>query len=874
MPYLYRLLLILFMSICSSTSYALNNFNDIFKSHHAVMLLIDPATGEIVDANSAALDFYGLTLSDLKRIKIQDINMLSPEQVKQERLLAKLENRNFFTFRHQVANEQIKTVKVYSSPISQNGRALLYSIVFDISEQRSNQRDIWHYQSQLEEMVDAQVAKLSRGKAQVITILSVSVTLLLIFSLFLVYLLFHKTKAERKASRLSQMVEQSPLAMAILDEGLHVLYANNKFQQSREHLEPIPGTKCENYLSISCLPEEQVHAISRSLLTQNQWIGEVEYKNHSSELVSERANVYMLNEANNLAAKHYVVMIEDITEQKRHEKELRLAAAVLETATEAVMICDKELNITAVNKAFTEITGYTEAEALGKSPDEVNAANEDEFFYAQTMQSIKHGGYWQGEVCNRNKVGNIYYEWLTISAQLDKSGELEAYVSLFSDITKKKQAETKIFTQANYDNLTGLANRNLFTNRFEHTLELAEREHTKVALLYIDLDGFKHINDSLGHSAGDLLLQEASKRLTGCVRKSDTITRLGGDEFAIIMAGNETIYSVESVANNILNLMSQPYSLKGKMGYVTASIGVTFYPDDGNDTESLLRKADSAMYKAKENGRNNFQFFTSEMEAIAQQRRELEIQLRKAIDNNALYIEFQPIHCTESNKIKSAEALVRWEHPELGYIPPNKFIALAEEIGLIHQLGEWILRESCASAKQWIEQFDDAPNIAVNISSLQFQKSNWIETVSDILDVTQFPAEKLTLEITEGLLIEEDSKTEQQLNQLKDLGIHLSIDDFGTGYSSLSYLKRFPIDTLKIDKSFISELSKGEEDEALVNAIIALAHNLGLKIIAEGVELEEQKQWLSKNKCQYIQGFLYSPSLKNQAFMAYCQTHL
>lgn len=871
MPNFARILLLLFVGLFGATSQALENFNVIFKTHHAVMLLIDPASGQIVDANEAAIKFYGFPENQLTEMKIQDINMLSAEQVKQERLMAKAENRNYFVFRHQKANREISTVKVYSSPITINNKQFLFSIIFDITAQRSAHNEIWHYQSQLEDMVDAQVTKLNKGKTQQITLLSVGIIVFVLSSLYLSFLLFQKTKAERKASRLSNIVEQSPLAIAILDSDLRVIYANNKFQQSRDHLEPIPGSICENYLSIACLPEEQIHAISKGLHEDQKWIGEVEYKNSNGIRVWERANVFTLASDNNSALSQYVVMIEDISKEKQHEKELRLAAAVLETATEAVMICDETQKITAVNKAFSEITGYSEDEAIGKTPDQVNAADQNQFFYAQTMRSVKSGGFWQGEVSNRKKDGTLYHEWLTVSSQFDKNGELEAFVSLFSDITKKKQAETKIYTQANYDNLTGLANRNLFTSRFEHTLELAERERNKVALMYIDLDGFKHINDSLGHSAGDLLLQEASNRLTSCVRKSDTVTRLGGDEFAIIMAGNETVYSVETVANKILNLLSQPYTLKGKVGYVTASIGITFYPEDGNDVENLLRKADSAMYKAKENGRNNFQFFTSEMDAVAQQRRELELQLRKAIDNNELYLEFQPIHCTQTGDVKSAEALVRWQHPQLGYISPVKFIGLAEEIGLIHKLGEWILLEACTTAQKWSKTLPSSPNIAVNISSLQFQKPNWIETVKDILDVTQFPAEKLTLEITESLIIEEDSHTEQQLIELKELGIHLSIDDFGTGYSSLSYLKRFPIDTLKIDKSFVSELTKGEEDEALVNAIISLAHNLGLNIVAEGVELESQKQWLAQNNCQYIQGFLYSPSLRNSDFTAYCE---
>ncbi len=850
---------------------ALENFNVIFNSHHATMLLIEPSSGKIIDANNAAEQFYGYSAKQLKSMSIQDINMLTAEQVRIERQQAHSENRNYFIFRHKTANNQIKTVRVFSSPIELEGQEYLFSIIFDISTQREEQDDVWHYQSLLETMVDKQTDTINKSKTQLIGILLAGISVLIALAIYLIIALQNKIRAEKRARNLSVIVEQSPIAIATLDKDSRIVYSNSKFQHSRQDTDCVVGDKVENFLSIECLPEEQVHEISKALDAHKQWIGEVEYHNSQGELVWERANVYTLTPQQPSTRTRYVVMIENITKEKRDEQQLRLASAVLETATEAVMICDKTGKIVSVNKAFSDITGFSAEDAIGKSPDQIKAVEQDKRFYANIMSSLSSGGFWQGEVCNKRKDGSSYFEWLTVSSQYDHKGELEAFVSLFADITKKKQADDKIYTQANYDKLTGLANRNLFNNRFNQCIELAEREQKKLALMYIDLDGFKHINDSLGHSAGDLLLREAALRLEQSVRKSDTVTRLGGDEFAIIMANNESIYSVEKVANKILQLIAEPYTLKDKLGYVTASIGVTFYPDDGTDAETLLRKADSAMYKSKENGRNMVQFFTKEMDALAQQRRELEVQLREAIANQEFYLEFQPIHDSKTNQIKSAEALVRWAHPKAGSIPPFKFIPLAEEIGLIHKLGEWILREACHKASQWSDLLNDPPSVAVNISSIQFQKPEWVKTVKDILEESDLPPEKLTLEITESLLIADEVQTEQQLNELKALGIKISIDDFGTGYSSLSYLRRFPIDSLKIDKSFINQLSKGEKDEALVNAIIALAHSLQLNIIAEGVEQQEQKQWLSDNDCQLIQGYLYSPSLKNLDFLAYCK---
>ena len=869
---LFRLISVLLLFFVSA-SHALESFDVIFKRHHATMLIIEPATGKIIHANDAAEDFYGYP--QLTSMSIQDINMLSPEQVKAERLQAKTENRNYFIFRHQTANQQIKTVKVYSSPIEIDDKALLFSIIFDITGQRQSQEDIWYYHDQLEAMVDLQTEAINKSKTRSITILLFGIGVLIILLVYLSHSLSRKSRAEKRARNLSQIVEQSPVAIATLDADSRIIYCNSKFQHSRKGTDCITGSKLDNYLSIECLPEQQVHEISQGLTEHGQWNGEVEYHNELGQLVWERANVYIINSKLTATKTRYVVMIEDITKEKHDEQQLRLASAVLETAAEAVMICDKSGKIISVNKAFSDITGFSEEDAIGKMPDQVNAAEQDKHFYQDIIKSLSNGGFWQGEVCNKRKDGSTYYEWLTVSSQYDHKGELEAFVSLFSDITKKKQADDKIYTQANYDKLTGLANRNLFNSRFNQCIDLADRDNNKLALMYIDLDGFKHINDSLGHSAGDLLLTEAASRLKTSVRKSDTVARLGGDEFAIIMANNESVYSVETVANKILKLIAEPYQIKDKVRYVTASIGVTFFPDDGKDAETLLRKADSAMYTSKENGRNTVQFFTKEMDALAQQRRLLEVQLRQAIVNQEFHLEYQPIHCSKTGVIKSAEALVRWQHPQLGYVPPIKFIPLAEEIGLIHQLGEWILQQACKQASQWKDDFNGQyPSVAVNISSMQFQKAGWVDTVANILQSSGLPAEKLTLEITESLLIADEVQTEKQLAELKAMGIKLAIDDFGTGYSSLSYLRRFPIDSLKIDKSFINELTKSKEDEAVVNAIIALAHNLQLNIVAEGVELEAERKWLEHNNCQCIQGYLYSPSLKSAEFKAYCKDRL
>ncbi|MEH6814294.1 MAG: EAL domain-containing protein, partial [Motiliproteus sp.] len=487
-------------------------------------------------------------------------------------------------------------------------------------------------------------------------------------------------------------------------------------------------------------------------------------------------------------------------------------------------------------------------------------------------ETLQAKGVWEGEIWNRRKSGEAYPEWLAISTMRDEKGVFEGYVALFSDISKRKEDEARIEYQANFDWLTGLANRNLFSDRFSCALERAERDSKRVALLFIDLDRFKEVNDTLGHRIGDQLLQVASKRLLNSLRKSDTVARLGGDEFAVVLPDNLDMHNIEDAVIKILDSFSQPYCLEGHDAVVSASVGIAIYPDDGTDVETLLRKADSAMYKAKQKGRNNFQFFTLEMDVEAQQRRDLEYALRKALDNDEFVVNYQPIMDLSTGTLVGAEALVRWQRPGVGIVPPSAFIALAEEVGLIVPIGGWVLGEACREAKAWMRDSEFSPAVAVNFSSRQFQHQDVPGLVRDVLQDTGLPPEKLTIEITESLLIEDDERVLQQLQEIRSMGISLSIDDFGTGYSSLSYLKKFPINVLKIDRSFIIDLSNNTEDRALVAGIISMADSLNLKVVAEGVETAEQADFLKSKDCVYAQGFLYSQALPASEFNAYVET--
>ncbi len=441
------------------------------------------------------------------------------------------------------------------------------------------------------------------------------------------------------------------------------------------------------------------------------------------------------------------------------------------------------------------------------------------------------------------------------------------------DITQRKQDEERIWQQANFDVLTGLANRSYFTDNVSHAIDLAERNREKLAIFYIDLDRFKLVNDTLGHSFGDLLLQEAAQRLLSGLRKTDIAARLAGDEFAVLLPNVIKAEDIEPVIGPLLESLAAPYNLEGNEAYVSASIGVALFPNDGDNVSELLRKADSAMYKAKEDGRNNYHFFTLELELEAQHKRHMEQELRKALSNQEFTLHYQPIHNLES-QVTSAEALVRWEQPGKGIIPPIEFIPLAEELNLITPLGEWILRDACRTAIFWHEISPTPPKVSVNVSCKQFQNQDLPELVDSILLETGLPAEQLILEITESLLITDEESTLKQLQELRSMGVELSVDDFGTGYSSLSYLKKFPINTLKIDRSFIDDIPNDQEDIALVKAIMSMAESLKLKVVAEGVETPAQAAFLQSRNCTYIQGYFLSKPLPSNDFIQYLRDRI
>lgn len=550
--------------------------------------------------------------------------------------------------------------------------------------------------------------------------------------------------------------------------------------------------------------------------------------------------------------------------QKVHVADsLRLAATVFESIREGVVITDLEPRIVAVNQAYTRITGYDEAQVLGKNPKIIKSGFHDKAFYQAMWSSLKETGYWSGEVWNRRKNGEIYPQWLTISAVcVDSSCGTESkpcnYVGVFTDISQLKQSEAQLTQLAHYDPLTSLPNRLLVQSQLQHAVERAQRHGSLVAVLYIDLDRFKNVNDSLGHPVGDELLIKLAERMKKRVREEDMLARLGGDEFLLVLEDVRDLSDPAFVAQSLINLLTSPFILpSGYEIFIGASIGISLFPEDARNVTELIQHADMAMYQAKKEGRNTYRYHTEALSVAANERLKMENRLRYALTAEELVLHYQPLIDARTGYVVGVEALVRWQPPGEAMISPGKFIPVAEDTGLIVPLGEWVLRAACKQARAWIDAGLPPLVMAVNLSVRQFQSENLTGMVQRVLEETQLPADCLELELTESMFMEHAERAIETLNKLKALGVHLAIDDFGTGYSSLIYLKRFPIDKLKIDQSFVRDLAHDPNDREIAATIIAMARGLRLGVLAEGIESEQQLDFLRRHDCDYYQGYLF-----------------
>ena len=664
-----------------------SHYRRFFSEAKAIMLLVDPADGRIIDANPAASVFYGYTHDELLALRITDINQLSPAEVGMEMARAAREERDHFVFPQRLKDGKIRTVEVYSGPYHDRGRLILYSIIHDITE---------------------------------------------------------RVEAERR---------------------------------------------------------------------------------------------------------------------------IREAATVFDATTEAIMITDAQGVIKRVNPAFSSICGYTATEAIGQTPHILNSGRHDKLFYEEMWNTLLASGRWEGEVWNRRKNGEIFPVWQVASVVRDDAGQPVEFVSLSIDITQRKRSEAEITYRANYDALTGLPNRNLLTERLGQALKQARRESTRVAVMFVDLDFFKQVNDTLGHATGDRLLQAVAERMRLCVRETDTIARQGGDEFVVLLSDVDDTAAASVVADKIIAQMIAPFTLDDHEIHIGASIGITIFPDDGSDIETLFRNADLAMYRAKAAGRNNAQFFELALTTAAVERRMLEADLRGALTRSEFMLYYQPVVDLASGRIIGAEALLRWRHPRGVSIGPDRFVPLAEETGLIRDIGAWVFAEGCRQLAAW-QAAGHKLTLAINVSVRQLPDALSVAHMLTLLARHDLSPRQIVLEITEGVLLADSPSIQEWFLAVANTGLQLAIDDFGTGYSSLAYLKRFPVHHVKIDKSFVRDMATDSADRALVEAILAMAHSLGLSVVAEGVETAEQAELLKTRACELAQGYLYSRPVPAEEFVA------
>jgi diguanylate cyclase (GGDEF)-like protein/PAS domain S-box-containing protein len=822
-------------------------YHAMFENNTAIKWLINPATGAIIDANPAAANFYGWTIEQLRQMNITEINTLPAEQIREEMALAAREGRQFFRFKHRLASGEIRNVEVHSAQVNFRGNALLYSIITDVTE-----REQALHREQLRNEV---LESLAQGKPSA--------------GIF------------NDIIRLIESEQPETLCaiMQVDKDGKHLLLSAAPSLPA-PYLSILDGTEIDSGATACSIAATSG---KRTIVTDMQaYAFQPEFKSlafrtniaacWSEPILSSSGQVLGIlsiyrnrigepNDAQIRLIEQMGKLISITLERKLDEESMRLSATVFQTSSEAIVITNEKNRIIAVNPAFTEITQYTPEEVIGHDPKLLSSGNQNSTFYQEMWQAIIATGKWNGEIFNRRKNGDVYAEWLNISTVYDENRQVQQRIAIFSDITEKKRSEAIIWEQANFDSLTELPNRRLFHDRLAQELKRAERDSLPLALMFIDLDHFKEVNDTLGHESGDLLLQDAARRIAKCVREADTLARLGGDEFTVILPGLTDTERLENIAENIIFTLSTPFQIGESTVYVSASIGITIYPTDATDISSLLKNADQAMYVAKSQGRNRFSYFTTSMQESANMRLQLSNDLRGALSAGQLEVYYQPIIELATGHVSKAEALLRWNHPALGMVSPTVFIPLAEDIGLINSIGDWVFQQAALQALNW--KLNKAPHlytiqISVNKSPRQFVAGGVNLNIVDWLHKLALPANCIVMEITEGLLMDDRAEVRDTLLAYRDAGIQVSLDDFGTGYSAMSYLQRFDIDYIKIDQSFVRNMVNKSGDQAIVEAIVVMAHKLGMKVIAEGVETEQQRDILAAAGCDYAQGYLFA----------------
>lgn len=653
-----------------------------------------------------------------------------------------------------------------------------------------------------------------------------------------------------------QALDAISQGVVIADTDRRITYVNRAFSDMSGYPpEEVLGGPC-SVLQGPDSDKETIAIITEALNSQMPFHGEIlSYKKDRSSFWNEIAMSPVKDAHGKLV--QFVSVQHDISPRKLAESQAILAKAVFDNNPNGILVTDAEQRIVMVNAKFVSVTGYEPSEMIGKNPRMLSSGKQDQAFYMEMWHKIHADKKWEGEIWNCRKNGEMYPEWLAITPVCNQDGEVSNYIGMFTDLSVHKKAEEDIDRLINFDVLTGLPNLAFMQNQGERALEYARLNQASVALLFLDLDHFKFVNDTMGHHVGDLLLIEVSRRFQRLLREGDVLSRQGGDEFVVLLPGASE-KGASYVAKKILAAIKDSFQIEQRTINISVSIGVALYPKDGQNFEDLSKCADTALFHAKEHGRSSFQIYDSQMSNEVLERVRLENALHLAVSNEEFDIHYQALTDLQSGKITGFEALLRWQHAELGQVSPARFIPIAEECGLINAIGAWVLNRVCQDIRGWLDKGIAAPQVAVNFSPRQFRSANLITHIQEALVSYQLPSSALCIEITEGVLMEDAHVSQIALTELKQLGITLSLDDFGTGYSSLSYLKLFPFDKVKIDKSFVCEITSGSQDAAIVIAIIGMAHSLGIKVLAEGVETEAQCEFLRNNMADEIQGYLFS----------------
>ena len=571
-------------------------------------------------------------------------------------------------------------------------------------------------------------------------------------------------------------------------------------------------------------------------------------------------------------AQHDHGAIKRIAELERENAELRLFRTVFDMASEGIMVTDADNRILAVNPAFTLITGFAPGEVVGQTPRCLRSGLHDQAFFEQLWAEVARQGRWEGELFNRRKTGEVYRVWLSIATERDDDGRIRRHVGIFRDVSEVRDTAEKLWQQTNFDPLTRLPNRALFLDRLLQALVQAGRGNKRAALLFLGLDGFKNINDTLGHTIGDKVLEEAARRFQAALRQGDTLARFGGDEFTAVLTAIDMVDEVEQVVRALLECLAEPFLIEAHQILISCSIGISLWPGDGEDVEALMRNSTSALRKAKDAGRNTFRFFTPSMDARAQARSRLASELSDSLEHDEFTLVYQPVIEVASGKVAGAEALLRWHNRYLGAISPEQFVPLAEEMGLILPIGDWLLTAACREAASWRALSEEPLRVAINVSPRQVQQGDIAGALERALEVTGLPPHLVTVEITESLLLASGEEVLRKIRRIREVGAKIAVDDFGTGYASLSYLKHFPVDILKVDRSFVAGALDDGDDARLIEAIIALGHSLGMRVVGEGVETAEQMAFLADRGCDLVQGYRFSPPLAAERFREFVAT--